>query len=50
MIWQLLEPELDIYNNFLEGLIYIVVDFRLYKTDKEKYQELAKEWTRKYAM
>jgi len=23
---------------------------RLYKTDKEKYQELAKEWTRKYAM
>ena len=23
---------------------------RLYKTDKAKYQELSKEWTRKYAM
>ena len=23
---------------------------RLYKTDKEKYTELGKEWTRKYAM
>ena len=26
------------------------VSLRLYKTDKEKYTELAKEWTRKYAM
>lgn len=23
---------------------------RLYKTDREKYNELAREWTRKYAM
>lgn len=23
---------------------------RIYKTDKKKYDELAKEWTRKYAM
>ena len=26
------------------------ISLRLYKTDKEKYTELAKEWTRKYAM
>lgn len=23
---------------------------RIYKTDREKYNELAREWTRKYAM
>ena len=23
---------------------------RIYKTDRQKYNELAKEWTRKYAM
>ena len=27
-----------------------VLTLRLYKTDKEKYTELGKEWTRKYAM
>ena len=33
--------------SFLYSCVFIS---RLYKTDKSKYQELAKEWTRKYAM
>lgn len=34
----------------LKSFVFLYFISRLYKTDKSKYQELAKEWTRKYAM
>ena len=51
-----LVPEIARYyqptrHNTLTLILSFISDLaRLYKTDKEKYQELAKEWTRKYAM
>ena len=51
-----LVPEIARYyqptrHNTLTLILSFISDLaRLYKTDKEKYTELGKEWTRKYAM